>query len=189
MAVSTRPGVAWAKGDWSAARSRSPSGTPVCLTYALPVVPADRGPFVTGVCDLAAALHAAAGFIAVEPSYALAHRAALGGSRPKERVGLSEQRFRERRGRGRFDDRLSAELAGVEWGTFLEPGHLAKIDLGSLRRSGAFAQVVEVTPGLAYLQVTEDPMDDLTEGFEPRHSDQAACLPDLHGRGQARVVA
>jgi len=134
----------------------------------IPVVPADRGPFVTGVCDLATALHAAAGFIAVEPSYALAHRAALGGSRPKERVGLSEQRFRERRGRGRFDDRLAAELAGIEWGTFLGPGHLAKIDLGSLRRSGAFARVVEVAPGLAYLQVTEDPVDDSTEGFELR---------------------
>jgi hypothetical protein len=37
-----------------------------------------------------------------------------------------------------------------------------------VRRSGAFARVVEVTPTLAYLQVTEDPLDDLTEGFEQK---------------------
>jgi hypothetical protein len=134
----------------------------------VPHTPGDIEAVVTGVCDLASVLGVSAGFIALETSYGLAHRAVVMGSRPKERVGLSQQRLRERRGRHHYDDRLVAELAGVEWGTFLGPGHLAKVDLAELRRSGAFARVVEVTPTLAYLQVTEDPLDDLTEGFEQK---------------------
>jgi hypothetical protein len=133
---------------------------------ALPLVAAALEAVIGSACDLAAALSAATGFIALEPRYGLAHSAALGGSRPKERVGLSTQRFRERRGRDRYEDRLVAEFAAVEWGTFLGPGHLPKINLDDLRRSGAFARVIENTPALVYLQVTEDPMDDLTEGFE-----------------------
>jgi hypothetical protein len=137
-------------------------------TAVLPYVATALEEVVTSACDLGAALDAAAGYIALEASYGLAHEVALGGFRPRERVGLSQQRFRERRGRHHYDDRLVAELAGVEWGTFLGPGHLAKVDLAELRRSGAFARVVEVTPTLAYLQVTEDPLDDLTEGFEQK---------------------
>ena len=135
---------------------------------AIPYVARDLEAVVAGVCDLAAALHAAAGFIALEPSYGLAHRAAVAASRPKERTGLSEQRFRERRARLRYADRIGTELAGVEWGTFLGPGHLERVDLGELRRSGAFERVVEVSPRLAYLQVSDDPEDDLTEGFEAK---------------------
>lgn len=82
--------------------------------------------------------------------------------------GLGPQRFRERRGRGHYDDRLVAELAGVEWGTFLGPGHLARLDLDQVRASGAFACIREVTPQLAYLQVSDDPADDLTEGLETK---------------------
>jgi hypothetical protein len=134
----------------------------------IPLVPAELKAVVAGVCDLAAALHAAAGFIALDARHGLAHEVALGGFRPRERVGLSEQRFRERRGRHHYDDRLVTELAGVEWGTFLGPGHLPKIDLDELRRSAAFARVVEITPSLAYVQVTADPMDDLTEGIEAK---------------------
>ena len=43
-----------------------------------------------------------------------------------------------------------------------------KVDLDKLRRSGAFVRVVEVNSALVYLQVTENPLDDLTEGFEEK---------------------
>lgn len=134
----------------------------------IPFVPAELETVIVGVCDLAVVLHAAAGFIALEPSYGLAQRAALHASRPKERMGVSEQRFRERRARNFYADRIASELAGVEWGTFLGPGHLHRIDLGELRRSGAFERIVEVTPQLALLQVTSNPMDDLTAGIESK---------------------
>jgi uncharacterized membrane protein len=38
----------------------------------------------------------------------------------------------------------------------------------ALRASGAFARVVAVAPQLVYLQVSEDPTEDLTEGFEAK---------------------
>src|SRR5262249_35034935 len=117
---------------------------------------------------LARIVRAAAGFIALEPKLGFAQEVALGGFRPRERAGVSEQRFRERRGRSWHDDRLATELAGVEWGTFLGPGHLARLDVGQVRAPGAFARVIEITPQLAYLQVSENPTDDLTEGFEAK---------------------
>ncbi|MEO7732414.1 MAG: hypothetical protein ABIY55_15705 [Kofleriaceae bacterium] len=178
--------VAGAELDNGVGRPDAPVlATRLAAYVVVPFVAAQLAEVVAGVCDLAAVLHAAAGFIALEPSYGLAHRVAVGGSRPKERVGLSPQRFRERRGRGHYDDRLATELAGVEWGTFLGAGHLARVDLGELRASGAFARVIEVTPRLAYLQVSEDPTEDLTEGFEAklaaaRHA-LAPVLMDVSG--------
>lgn len=138
------------------------------IVIAMPLVVAELDLVVDSACDLAAAVHAAAGYIALEPRHGLAHQVAIPGSRPKERVGLSEQRLRERRGRGRYEDRIVNELAGVEWGTFLGPGHLPKVKLDEVRRSDAFARVVEIAPTLAYFQVTENPMDDLTESFEDK---------------------
>ena len=135
---------------------------------AIPYVADDLKAVVMGILDLAAVLQAAGGFIALEPNYGLAHRAAIAASRPKERNGLSEQRFRERRARLRYADRISKELAGVEWGTVLGPGHLEHLDLGELRRSGAFARVVDVAPKLAYLQVSDEPMEDFTIAFEAK---------------------
>lgn len=161
--------VAGAEIDNGISRPNAPvPQTRLAAYVAVPFVAAELDAYVASACDLAAALRAAAGFVALEPSFGLAHRVAVGGSRPKERLGLSQQRFRERRGRGHYDDRLATELAGVEWGTFLGPGHLARLDLGQVRASGAFARVIAVTPQLAYLQVSEDPTDDLTEGFEAK---------------------
>lgn len=140
---------------------------------AIPFVAAESEAVIAGLCDFAAALHATSGFVTLEPSYGLAHRAAVAASRPKERPGLSEQRFRERRARSRYADRIGTELAGVEWGTFLGRGHLLRVDLGELRRSGAFARIVEVSskegsPKLAFLQISDDPRDDLTDAFEAK---------------------
>jgi hypothetical protein len=123
---------------------------------------------IVSLCALADALDTGAGFIAAEPTYNLAQNTALGGSLPKARVGLSDQRRRERRARDWHQWQRHNELAGPEWGTFLGAEHLARLDLERVRDSGAFERVVLISPGLAFLQITKDPGDDLTEVFEAK---------------------
>ena len=129
---------------------------------------------IAGFCDLAGALDAAAGYVAIEPGYSRAHEVAIGCRRPRERAGLSEQRFRERRGRDWKDDFIHMYVSGIEWMTVLGPGHLAALanaglDLEELRGKGVFHRVIEVVPRqLVFLQITADPADDLTEGFEQK---------------------
>ncbi|HEY0252366.1 MAG TPA: hypothetical protein VGC41_12615, partial [Kofleriaceae bacterium] len=73
------------------------------------------------------------------------------------------------RGRDWHADQIATELSGVEWGTFLGPGHVARVDLEVLRASGTFDRVVELVPGrLGYLQVTADPTDDLEAAIEAK---------------------
>lgn len=65
---------------------------------------------------------------------------------------------------------MLTRLASVEWGTF-RPGNLdsGHVDLAALRTSGAFARVVEIVPGrLAFLQLTDDPIDDLQPEIETK---------------------
>jgi hypothetical protein len=161
--------VASAEVDNGVGREAAPVFATRLQAYlAIPYREGMLGAVLAAICDMASVLGVATGFIAVEPRYGLAQRAAVAASRPKERPGLSEHRLRERLARVLYADRLATELAGVEWGNFLGPGYLARLDLGQLRVSGAFARVIEVTPQLAYLQVSEDPIDDLTEGFEAK---------------------
>jgi hypothetical protein len=162
--------VATAQVDNGVGRPSAPVPETRCsATIVIPYVAEELEATVGGVCDLARIVRAAGGFVALEASYGLAHEVALGGFRPRERVGVSEQRFRERRARGQSDDRLANELAGVEWGTFLGSGHLARIQLDQVRSTDAFVRVAELVPQeLTYLQVTEDPLDDLTEAFEAK---------------------
>src|ERR1051325_5845552 len=53
------------------------------IVIALPLVAADLGLVIHSICELAAVVDAAAGFVTLEPAYGLAHRVAVGGSRPK----------------------------------------------------------------------------------------------------------
>jgi len=123
---------------------------------------------IADVLELAGIVATGAGFVGVEPDYGLAHRHALGGSRPKERTGLSELRQRGRRAREWKSELIATHLATVEWGTLLGAGYLDRIDLAKIRASGAFARVVDVSPELAFLQVTADPRDDLTGELEAK---------------------
>jgi hypothetical protein len=139
------------------------------MTYL--VVPYDASTLedvLTATFDLAAAVRATAGFVAVEPSYGLAHRTAVGQSIPKDRVGLSPQRIAERRVRDFKNEQLDTGLAGLEWGTFVGAGARKKLDLDELRRSSAFERVTEVSPELAFLQLTASPEDDLAPAAEDR---------------------
>jgi hypothetical protein len=140
-------------------------GNPALRFYAYLAFPvADVDACVVGICDLARALDVGAGFVAVEPDHSRAQEVALGGRLPRERVGLSDQRRLERRGRDWKHELVGQRIANVEWATLLGPEHLARVSVDELRASGAFARVIDVVPGrLAFLQVTHDPTDDLRE--------------------------
>lgn len=150
------------------ANVKSPAATRFIAYLAIQLDASQTEAVLAVVFDLAAALRIAAGFVTVEPTYGLAHRAAVGHSIPRERSGLSGQRIRERRVRDYKNELIDTRLAGVEWGTFLGPGHLKHIDASAVRGSGAFERIVEVTPSLVFLQLTSDPEDDLSPDVEPR---------------------
>ena len=133
----------------------------------VPFVPAGHEALLRGICDLARALRAASGFVAVDTRHSSAFQIALVGP-PVARAGLGEQRQHERGLRWSGAARLGSEVAGVEWGTFLGSGHLRKVDLEAVRASGAFAKVLRLAQDLAYLQVTGNPMDDLNGQLEER---------------------
>lgn len=134
---------------------------------------------LTAAFDLATTIRATAGFVAVEPTYGLAHRIAIGQSIPKDRVGLSAQRIAERRVRDFKSEQLDTRLAGLEWGTFVGAAVRQKLDLDELRRSGAFNRVTEVTPELAFLQLTANPEDDLSLHADDRFTRARSLLSSV----------
>ncbi len=129
--------------------------------------------------DVATAVSATAGFVTTEPTYGLAHRTAIGHSIPMERPGLSDQRIRERRVRDFKNEQLDTRLAGVEWGTFVGAGARRALDLDAVRASGAFYRIVELSPSLAFLQLTAHPEDDLSPAIEVRLAQARAVLAPL----------
>ncbi len=147
-------------------RARTSSPTALVAYITLPVDGTETHAAILSICELAEALQTGAGFISVEPDYARAHRLAIGNSRPKERSGLSELRQRGRRARDWKSEQVGSKLATVEWGTFLGTGHLVQVDLGKLQESAAFEKVIEISPTLAYVQVTANPLADLSGELE-----------------------
>lgn len=149
-------------------RTSGPAATRFMTYLAMPYQADQLAEVLAATLDLAAALRIASGFVTVEPTYSLAQRAAIGHSIPRPRTGLSEQRIRERRVRDYKNELNDTKLAGVEWGTFLSAHHLEQLAVTTLRRSGAFDRIVEVTPSLVFLQLTSHPEDDLSPDVEPR---------------------
>lgn len=149
-------------------REMMPPSIRYAVMLAIPFVEAEVSEVVTAACDLATCLQAGTGYVALEPRFGWAHDIALGRSRPRDRPGVSFQRFQERCSRSSYDDRLVTELGGIEWGTFLGRGHLAQIDMESVRASGVFARIEQLGPELVYVQVTEHAADDLTDELEER---------------------
>ena len=147
---------------------KSPTATRFMTYLALPFEPPQLEGVLAAACELAATFGVVAGFVSAEPSYGLAHRAAIGHSIPKERTGLSEHRLRERRLRDYKSELIDTRLAGIEWGTFLGPGHLRLVDVSAVRDSGAFERVVEVSPSLVFLQLTSNSQGDLSSEIEPK---------------------
>jgi hypothetical protein len=140
---------------------------PLACSMAIPLR-YEPQPLVDLVVQLADALGASAGFVALEPTASLAYKLAVGSSIPSGRDGLSDNRRRARRGHDKWHEHVSTKIATVEWGTFLGPEHLAQVDLDELRATGAFARVDAVSPTLAFLQITPNPLDDLSGELEQR---------------------
>ena len=88
----------------------------------------------------------------------------------------------------------SYSITTAEWGMLLGPGHLERVSLDVLRSSGVFSRVIEMVPGrLAFLQVTPDPLNDLSDEFEhllfgstPASSAGASYVPSCRSRRRAR---
>ena len=162
---------------------RNRDGVPATTRFfAYVVLPVEAGGWreaLQGVLDLATALDTGAGMIAEEPSYAFGQRFALGGSKPKPRPGLSELRMYERRARDWKRELVSEKLAGVEWGTFLGADHLKVMNAEALRRTNVFERVLELAPNLVFLQLTADPADDLSGGFEAKRIEARRALGPL----------
>lgn len=149
-------------------RPKGPAATRFMAYVAMPFVADDLEDVLDGVCALAKILDVAAGFITLEPSYGLAHRAAIGGSEPVARSGLSERRTADRRAREWRDDELTSRVV-VEWGLFFGAGHLAQISEDDLRASGAFARVKSVVEKqLAFVTVTTNPLNELNAEFDDK---------------------
>jgi hypothetical protein len=151
-----------------AGRETAPAETAMQGYLVIPYVDADLDAVRSSVLDLANVLQVGAGFLALEPDYRAGKRMALSSSRPKERAGLAGTRQLGRFGRLWKRELIATHLATVEWGTLLGAGHLDRIDLAKVRASGAFERVVEVSPRLAFLQVTGDPRDDLSGELEAK---------------------
>jgi len=149
-------------------RPKAPAATRYMAYIVVPFVADDLEDVIDGVCELAKVVDAAAGFITLEPSYGLAHRAAIGGSEPVARIGLSDRRIGDRRAREWRDDELSSRVV-VEWGLLFGVGHLAQVSADELRNSGAFARVVSVVEKqLAFVTVTQNPLDELSAEFDEK---------------------
>jgi hypothetical protein len=131
------------------------------------------------IVQLADALGVSAGFVAIEPTPALAYKLAVGSSIPSARDGLSDDRRRARRAHDKWYEQISSKIATVEWGTFLGPAHLAQVDLEKLRAAGAFASVDAVSPSLAFAELTLNPRDDLSGELEQHIRKARAALGAL----------
>jgi hypothetical protein len=129
----------------------------------VPYDPETRDDTIATMLAMAETLEAAFGMISLESSYQSAHNAAnAGGGEMSERGPgklMTPERLRYRRMpdfRGAF---ITESIGGPEWGTILGPGHVARLSLDELRRSGAFHEVRELSHGGAFVRLSEDPMD------------------------------
>lgn len=149
------------------ARHWAPSPARLRASVVVPLAGPAAPALVQAACDLALILDARFGAITVEPTHSLAERWVLGG-RPKPRPGLSARRRVERRAYCIRTGHTATEISGPEWGLFLGAGHLARLDLQAVCRSGAFEKVEAVARNLVFLQLTAHPEDDLSDSFESR---------------------
>jgi hypothetical protein len=104
-----------------------PSPPFLASIFVVPAPRADAPAILDAFVDLAAALQAVAGYIAVEPDHDRAHRAALAQSPSREDVRDHYRRTQERRAHSWYDRAIDAQLAGPEWGILLGPRHLGRI--------------------------------------------------------------
>ncbi len=136
--------------------------------FVVPYVADEREAVLDVFCGLAEILDAAYGATSVEPSFDTASNAAVA-SRPSAADAptytvMTEDRIRYRNAPAYLRNQIHHSIGGPEWGTFLGPGHLARLPPDTLA-SGAFHQVRPLAHGGAFLRLSEDPMDAQTDAI------------------------
>lgn len=155
------------------ARGDNPARPAPLVSYVIvPLTNADIPGLVDALCGVAVALRAVSGAITAERTFGRAQNFALSvKSDHSEELAAGETtegRLKERAAHYFYSMGVADRVAAPEWGLFLSEGHLSAVPAEELRRSGAFSAVRVLTesPPLAHLQLTDDPEDALTEGFE-----------------------
>lgn len=128
----------------------------------LPYVAHDREAVLDVFCSFAELLEGAYGAASVEPSFQTAHNAALA-ARPSADdtptyTVMTPDRVRYRKAPAYLFNEIHHGIGGPEWGTFLGPGHLARLPPATLA-SNAFHSVRPLAHGGAFVRLSEDPLD------------------------------
>ncbi len=141
--------------------------TPLVSFIVVPYVEAVKTSLIDTAVELAEALRPSWGMMSVEPTLAIAHKAALHmGPQKDERARypqMTDDRVRYRRAPFVHDSKIDRAIGGPEWGTLLGPKHLEKLSLDVVRSSGAFADLRELSFGGAFLAVSANPGDALAD--------------------------
>lgn len=149
---------------------------------------------VQACCDLARVLRVFHGAISNEVCMGAGHEFGLRiHPSPLEEAlkdpGMSVQRVRERECQWRIHETWDQEIGSPEWGMFLGREHLRRLPLERIEASGVFARVDRLAEDLAYIQLTDDPMDALRDEYdqmlEPARAVLAPIQADL---SRVRVV-
>lgn len=120
---------------------------------------------VDGLVALASSLKAVSGFVAVEPDFDRAHRAAHNKApRPEDVPDYPALRRRERAGHDWHDKQLETRVSGPEWGLVLGPAHLDRVNI---RLNDPFVQIRDTGESRLAL-LTSDPLGALEPGFEAK---------------------
>jgi hypothetical protein len=144
---------------------------PWITTIVLPHDPELIRARVQACCELARVLHALTGAISSESTFGHAHSFALGFhpsplAQALLQPGMSEQRVREQDCHAGMLETLDREIGGPEWAMFLGREHLRRLPLERIAASGVFARAERLDENLAYLQLTEDPLDALRDDYD-----------------------
>lgn len=129
------------------------------------VIPYDlarREACIDAFVDLASALQAVAGYVAVEPDHDRAHAAAISQAPRREDVRDFPRRAQERKGHYWYDKKVGEHVSGPDWGLILGPGHLPRVpDLSTF-------PLVKDAGAAKLVFLSEDPEDALREAFDER---------------------
>lgn len=160
--------------------------------FALPYVADEREAVLDVFCGLAEIFEAAYGAAAVEPSFNTAQNAAMG-TRPSSDDAptytvMTPDRVRYRRTPGFLANQIHHSIGGPEWGTFLGPGHLARLPPDTLA-SDAFHHVRPLAHGGAFVRLSDDPLVAHTDAILDLVAKARAALEPivLHDLSEVRL--
>ncbi len=141
---------------------------PMSSYFTLPYVSEEREAVLDVFCGLAEVFDAAYGATSVEPSFESGRNAAMT-TRPAAAdlptyTVMTPDRIRYRRFPGYIANQVHRSIGGPDWGTFLGPGHLARLPPDWLK-SDAFYSVRPLAHGGAFVRLSDDPLDAHTDGI------------------------